>query len=79
MCAVNTAPMVWNVRPVPTQTMIGRSNAVSYLAFKRMNPDDPDSLYMMIEDDVVTRTNLTYDEALNMIIKADNERWEKDA
>ena len=44
-----------------------------------MNPDDPDSLYMMIEDDVVTKTNLTYDEVLNMIIKADNERWEKDA
>lgn len=44
-----------------------------------MNPDDPDSLYMMIEDDVVTKTNLTYDEALNMIIKVDNERWEKDA
>ena len=61
------------------QTMIGRSNTVPYLAFKRMNPDDPDSLYMMIEDDVVTQTNLTYDEALNMIIKADNERWEKDA
>lgn len=79
MCAVNTAPMAWNVRPVPTQTMIGRSNTVLYLAFKRMNPDDPDSLYMMIEDDVVTQTNLTYDEALNMIIKADNERWEKDA
>ena len=55
--------------------MIGRSNTVSYLAFKKMNPDDPDSLYMMIEDDVVTKTNLTYDEALNMIIKADNERW----
>ena len=44
-----------------------------------MNPDDPDSLYMMIEDDVVTKTNLTYDEVLNMIIKADNERWENDA
>lgn len=71
--------MVWNVRPVPMRTMIGRRNNVSYLAFKKMNPDDSDSLYMMIEDDVVTKTNLTYDEALNMIIKADNERWEKGA
>lgn len=61
------------------RTMIGRRNNVAYLGFKKMNPDDPDSLYMMIEDDVVTKTNLTYDEVLNMIIKADNERWEKDA
>ena len=61
------------------RTMIGRRNNVDYLRFKKMNPDDPDSLYMMIEDDVVTKTNLTYDEALNMIIKVDNERWEKDA
>ena len=52
---------------------------MTYLGFKKMNPDDPDSLYMMIEDDVVTQTNLTYDEVLNMIIKADNERWEKGA
>ena len=52
---------------------------MAYLGCKKMNPDDPDSLYMMIEDDVVTKTNLTYDEVLNMIIKADNERWEKDA
>lgn len=52
---------------------------MAYIGFKKMNPDDPDSLYMMIEDDVVTQTNLTYDEALNMIIKADNERWEKGA
>ena len=61
------------------RTMIGRRNNVTYLGFKKMNPDDPDSLYMMIEDDVVTQTNLTYDEVLNMIIKADNERWEKGA
>ena len=49
------------------------------LIIERMEPGNPDSLYMMIEDDVVTKTNLTYDEVLNMIIKADNERGEKDA
>ena len=52
---------------------------MSCLAFKKMNPDDPDSLYELWEDGKLISNTLTYEQALEMIIKKDDKRWEKGA
>lgn len=49
------------------------------LMIERMEPGNPDSLYELWEDVKLISNTLTYEQALEMIIKKDDERWEKGA
>lgn len=52
---------------------------MSELTFQRVNKDDPNSLYELWENGKLISNTLTYEQALDMIIKKDDERWEKGA
>lgn len=43
---------------------------MSYLGFKKINPDDPDSLYRAVIGDEV-HEGLTYQEVIELMVRAD--------